>query len=171
MISLIVALSEPTYAIGKDNDLLWNIPDDMKHFKRITEGSAVIMGRRTWDSIPEKFRPLPGRKNIVLSRHLSKAGDGAITCCNLDLALDAAGPEDSTFIIGGSAVYTEALQRNLVDTMYITLVNQVVDGDAYFPRFDKSQWNELFLGQGEHKQWSYRFMHYRRKVDVVPLSS
>ena len=158
MISLIVALSEPTYAIGKSNKLLWNIPDDMEHFKRTTKRHNVIMGRNTWESIPKKFRPLPDRCNIVLSSTMQS--DEVLVLPSLDEALEHC--KGNAFIIGGASVYKEALKKDILNTMYITYINQVVEGDTHFPRFDKSQWSELFLGQGEHKNWSYRFMHYRR---------
>ncbi len=175
MLSLIAAVSEPTYAIGYQGDLPWHIPEDLKHFKRLTKNTNLIMGRNTWESLPKK--PLPHRTHFVITRnrrHYIKTENHAhvFWCKDLNHAVRMARFRSANaFIIGGADIYNQALTDDLVDTMYITWVNQVVTGDRFFPRFDKSKWDELFLGQGQHEKWSYRFMHYRRNKDVISLSS
>ena len=136
MIALVAGISRNN-CIGKDGSLPWHIPEDLKHFKRITIGNTVIMGRKTWESIPEKFRPLPDRKNIVITRqtdyqlpaHVESAPslDGAIAQSSGDL-----------FIIGGGQIYSQAM--NKADTLYITHIDQHVDGDTFFPEIDTSVW-------------------------------
>jgi dihydrofolate reductase len=136
-VSLIVAMT-PDGVIGRDNDLPWRLPDDLKRFKALTMGRAVIMGRRTWDSIG---RPLPGRTSIVLSRSATFAPQGAIVVPDLERALDAAGAVDEAFVIGGAQVYALALP--VARRLYLTLVHGDVAGDARFPKIDPQQWREI----------------------------
>lgn len=136
-VSLIVAMT-PEGVIGRDNDLPWRLPDDLKRFKALTMGRPVIMGRRTWDSIG---RPLPGRTSIVLSRRPTFAPQGAIVVPDLERALDAAGAVDEAFVIGGAQVYALALP--IAQRLYLTLVHGDVAGDARFPAIDPRQWREI----------------------------
>jgi len=141
MVSLIVALTAE-YVIGKDNKVPWKIPDDMKFFKDTTMGNPVIMGKRTWESIPEKYRPLPGRQNIVVSSSLPEA-KGADVCRSLEDAIGCAqsyGGEP--FLAGGARIYGEALARGLVDTMYLTWVDGEHEGDTVFPKVNWELWEE-----------------------------
>ena len=112
-------------------------------FKATTKGHHVIMGRKNWESIPERFRPLPGRPNIVLSGMQAYSADGAVTCASLEAALDLAREpgEEEAFIIGGAQIYRLALEAGVVDTMYLTHVEQAFEGDTWFPDFDADQWN------------------------------
>ncbi len=149
-ISVIAALS-PTRAIGKDNQLLWNIPDDLKRFKALTLGHPVIMGRKTWESIPEKFRPLPGRTNIVITRDAAYSAPGAVLAQSfpeaLSLARDTEGAEE-IFAIGGQQVYECALP--FASKLYLTLVDDDQEGDAYFPAYE----NEFTKDTGrEEREW------------------
>ncbi|HEX7651208.1 MAG TPA: dihydrofolate reductase [Candidatus Paceibacterota bacterium] len=135
-ISLIAAIGARTRAIGKDNRLLWQLPEDLKRFKRITDGHPVIMGRKTWESLPDRFRPLPGRTNIVVSRQHDFAATGATVVHSLDdaLAWAAAAPgAEEVFIIGGAQLYTDALPY--ADRLYLTSVNDDAEGDAFFPPY------------------------------------
>jgi dihydrofolate reductase len=136
-VSLIVAMT-PAGVIGRDNDLPWRLPDDLKRFKSLTMGRPVIMGRRTWDSIR---RPLPGRTSIVLSRSATFAPPGAIVVPDLERALAAAGAVDEAFVIGGAQVYALALP--IAQRLYLTLVHGEVAGDARFPPIDPQQWREI----------------------------
>jgi dihydrofolate reductase len=136
-VSLIVAMT-PEGVIGRDNDLPWRLPDDLKRFKALTMGRPVIMGRRTWDSIG---RPLPGRTSIVLSRSATFAPQGAIVVPDLERALDAAGAVDEAFVIGGAQVYALALP--IARRLYLTLVHGDVAGDARFPTIDPQHWREI----------------------------
>ena len=140
-VSLIAAVAA-NGVIGKDNDLIWTLRDDMAFFKAMTKGHHVIMGRKNWESIPERFRPLPGRPNLVLSRDAGYSAEGAESCASLEVALDrarAAGEEEA-FIIGGAQIYQLALELGVVDTMYLTHVDQAYDGDTWFPDFEVDQW-------------------------------
>lgn len=142
MRSIIVAMSERNRAIGRNNDLPWKdvmpVPNpDMRRFKQLTTGHPVIMGRRTWDSLPERFRPLPNRENIILSRRLrGKAPSGVWRVSDLKQALELAEEittNEEVFIIGGAQVYAEALP--LVDRLYLTLVDVDEEGDRFFPDY------------------------------------
>jgi len=122
--------------IGKGNDLIWEIPDDHTRFKKITMGHPVIMGRKTWESIPEKFRPLPGRTNFVITRASSYPAPGATVTTSIESALasarEAPGNEE-IFVVGGGEIYKAALP--FTDRLYITAVDKEVDGDAFFPEY------------------------------------
>jgi dihydrofolate reductase len=135
MVSLVVAYAR-NGVIGRDGDLPWHLPSDMKHFRELTTGGTVVMGRKTYTSIPERFRPLPGRRNLVLSRDPSFAAPGAEVFDGLDVALDACGRD--CFVIGGGATYAEALP--LADRVWATEVDADVAGDTYFPALDAADW-------------------------------
>lgn len=110
MLSLIAAVAR-NRVIGKNNQLLWHLPEDMKHFREVTRGKPVIMGRKTWESLPEKFRPLPGRHNIVVSRNLDYKAPGATLVSSLEDAIHLTRSDDETFVIGGETLYRQALER------------------------------------------------------------
>jgi dihydrofolate reductase len=139
--SIIVAISENN-GIGKDNDLLWHLPADMKFFRKTTMGHCIITGRKNYESIPEKYRPLAKRTNIVVTRNINYQAEGAIVKNSLESALeyaDSAG-EEEVFIIGGGQIYKEAIEKNLVDKMYITHVANNYEADTFFPEIDFSEW-------------------------------
>jgi dihydrofolate reductase len=144
METIIIAAVASNRVIGKDNDLVWHLPADMKFFKETTRGYPVITGRKNYDSIPEKFRPLPGRLNIVLSRDPEYIAPGAVVTSDLDLAIELAEAEgaDKAFIIGGAQIYALALQEDIVDTMLLTKIEGEFEGDAWFPEFDSDLWEE-----------------------------
>lgn len=127
--------------IGRDNRLLWSLPEDMKHFRAATMGCPVIMGRRTWDSLPERFRPLPGRRNLVLSRQAGFAAPGAEVVPTLADALQAVQDAPRAFVIGGEQIYRQALPH--ADELLLTEINLEVDGDAHFPEVDPAQFEEV----------------------------
>ena len=144
-ISIIAAVAENN-VIGKDNDLIWRLPDDMKFFKETTKGHVVIMGRKNWESIPEKFRPLPNRTNIVLTRNEDYVAEGAIVLNSLPEAIFHAAKElnaEHAFIIGGGEIYDMALTLDLVDNMYITEIHRAFEGDVYFPFYNLAYWEEV----------------------------
>jgi len=116
--------------IGADGGIPWHVPEDSAHFKAVTLGSPVVMGRRTWDSLPERFRPLPGRRNIVVSRRESWFADGAEHAASLDEALFLAG-DGAVWVIGGGQLYREAIA--LADVLEITELDLTVAGDAFAP--------------------------------------
>ncbi len=142
-VSLIVAVSE-NGVIGKDNDLIWHLPKDMKFFKDTTMGHHVIMGRKNFESIPHKFRPLPNRTNIVITRQSDYKAEGSIVVNSVEAALEIAkeNGDKEPFIIGGGQIYKLALEANLVDKIYLTKVHHTYDGDTFFPKL-RNDWKEV----------------------------
>lgn len=137
-ISIIVALAQ-NMAIGKDNDLLWHISDDLKRFKSLTSGHTVIMGRNTWNSLPR--RPLPKRRNIVLTHDAGFADQGAEVAHSIDQVLDMICNEEEAFVIGGAAIYSQLLQ--FAHRLYVTWVWQDFDADVFFPDIDFSLFDKV----------------------------
>lgn len=137
MVTVIAAMTNER-VIGKDNSLPWRIPEDMQNFKKLTSGKTVIMGRKTFESIPEKFRPLPNRHNVVISSNMPSQ-EGVDICASIPEALEKAksyGKE--VFIIGGASLYEQTLP--LADRMHLSLVKNNYEGDSYFPKFNKDEW-------------------------------
>ncbi len=143
VLSLIVAVSD-NGVIGREGGLPWRLPEDLKWFKARTMGKPIIMGRKTWESFPK--RPLPGRTNIIVTRQASYVAPDAVVAPSLDAALDLARREnpDEIMIIGGAQLYAQAL--GLVTRIYLTQVAVTVEGDAFFPAFDRSTWRERVEG-------------------------
>ena len=125
--------------IGKDNTLPWRLPEDMAHFKQITMGCPVIMGRKTWDSLPPKFRPLPGRRNIVITRQAGWSAPGAESTRSLEEALALCAGEAQAWVTGGSEIYSLALP--FADTAEVTEIDADFEGDAYAPALGPA-WRE-----------------------------
>ena len=125
--------------IGKDNTLPWHLPEDMAHFKRMTAGCPVIMGRKTWDSLPPKFRPLPGRTNIVVTRQAGWSATGAQVARSLPEAIALAGEAAEAWVIGGAQIYAEALPH--AQRVVVTEIERDYDGDAHAPALDAT-WRE-----------------------------
>lgn len=140
-VSLIVAMSE-NRAIGRGNGLPWHLPDDLKHFKRLTTGHAVIMGRKTYDSMG---RPLPDRRNIVVTRRADFQAEGVQVAHDINQAIALAG-EGEVFIIGGAEIYRAAMPY--VARMYITLVHAEIEGDTFFPEYSPDDWQ--LVEQSDH---------------------
>ena len=143
-LAMIVAMANKR-VIGKDGGLPWHIPEDLKHFKKTTLGHAVIMGRKTYESIG---RPLPKRANIVVSRNKEALFDGCQTAHNLDQAIALAREDDDCpFVIGGASLFEEALPKTTV--LYFTQINRNVEGDTFFPEFDETEFDEIERRDGE----------------------
>jgi len=142
-VSLIVAVSQ-NGMIGKDNDLIWHLPKDMKFFKDTTLGHHVIMGRKNFESIPHKFRPLPNRTNIVITRQSDYKAEDSIVVNSVEESLKVAksNGENEAFIIGGGQIYKLALEANLIDRIYLTRIHHSFDGDTFFPELN-SDWEEI----------------------------
>ncbi len=142
LISLIAALSK-NHVIGKNNDLPWHLPDDMKYFMKTTSGHHVIMGRKNYQSIPEKFRPLPNRTNIVVTRQQNLTLPGCTVVHSIEEGIEVARKNNETeaFIIGGAEIYRAGLAY--ADQLYLTEIDALLEGDTYFPEFNKSEWKEL----------------------------
>ncbi len=125
--------------IGKDNALPWHLPEDMAHFKRLTMGCPVIMGRKTWDSLPPRFRPLPGRRNVVLTRDPLWHATGADRAGSIDEALALCGEAPEVWVIGGAEVYRQALPR--AQRVVVTEIARDFEGDAFMPALG-TEWTE-----------------------------
>jgi dihydrofolate reductase len=140
VLALIAAVAR-NRAIGRDNALLWQLPEDMRHFRETTRGRTVIMGRKTWESLPAAFRPLPGRRNVVVSRNPAYAAPGATVVHSLEAALRLTDPAEETFLIGGAELYRQALP--LAARLYLTEVDDAPPADAFFPALTPGDWHEL----------------------------
>jgi dihydrofolate reductase len=142
IISLIAAISQ-NHVIGRNNDLPWHLPDDMQYFMQTTKGHHVIMGRKNYQSIPQKFKPLPNRVNIVITRQPGFEAAGCVVVHSLPDALRIAilGGEEEVFLIGGSEVYREGIL--LANRLYLTEIKATVEGDVYFPEFNRAEWREI----------------------------
>jgi dihydrofolate reductase len=135
IVSSIVAIAENN-AIGKNNQLLWHLPADLKHFKQVTSGRSIIMGRKTYDSVG---KPLPNRRNIVVTRQDIKI-EGCEVVKSVDEGLALCAREDEVFIGGGAEIYKLAMDKT--DRIYLTIVHQVFDADTFFPEIDYNMWKE-----------------------------
>lgn len=142
-VSLIAALAE-NRVIGLNNALPWRLPNDLKRFRRLTTGHAVIMGRKNYESIG---KPLPGRVNIVVTRNHDYRADGCLIAHSLDEALSLAGEDPEIFVIGGAQIYREALPR--AERLYLTQVHAAVTGDTFFPEIGHRDWEETMRERHE----------------------
>lgn len=161
-ISIIAAVAD-NFAIGKANDLPWYLPADLKHFRQLTTGHAVVMGKRTFESLPKG--PLPNRKNIVLTSVMSEGvNEGYFEADSLEDAVYLCEHEEKVFIIGGATVYKQSI--NKVKTMYITWIHKSFTADTYFPEVNFEEWNEVSREDhdaDEQNQFPYSFSVYKRK--------
>ncbi len=160
VVSIIVAIAQ-NYAIGKDNQLLWHLSEDLKRFKRITSGHPVIMGKKTYESLPK--RPLPKRTNIVITDDRKDNFEGCTTVFSLDEAIEACRGEEECFIIGGGSIYRQFLPR--ADKLYITKVHEDFEADTFFPEITKEEWQlmeESPLQTDENNSLKYSFLTYKR---------
>jgi dihydrofolate reductase len=158
MISLIAAMAR-NRVIGRDNAMPWHLPADLAHFKRVTLGKTIIMGRHTFESIG---RALPGRKNIIISRQEGYRAEDCIVVNSVDAALDAA-DSDEVMIIGGGQLYADMLHR--ADRLYLTLIDAELDGDTYFPDYEVYDWREIereTYGPDEKNTYAYAFVTLER---------
>jgi dihydrofolate reductase len=162
MLSLIAAVAR-NRVIGRNNELLWQLPGDMRHFRETTRGRPVLMGRKTWESLPEKFRPLPGRRNVVVSRNPHYAAPGAELAGSLAEAIEKAGGGGSgeIFVIGGADLYAQALP--LAERLYLTEIAAEFSGDAFFPEISPDKWQEISrTPEVEENGLSHAFVVYQR---------
>lgn len=160
MITLIAAAAENN-ALGKDNDLLWHLPEDFKRFKQITSGHYIIMGRKTFESFP---KPLPNRTHIIITRQEEYLAEGCLVVHSLEEALKIAPQNEEVFIIGGAQIYQQALP--FADKIDLTRVHIELDADAFFPEFNTSEWNLVFSEKqfkDEKHQFDFTFETYIKK--------
>jgi dihydrofolate reductase len=159
-IAIVVAMAR-NRTIGINNTLPWRCPDDLRHFRALTMGHHLIMGRKTFRSIG---RPLPGRTTVVVSRDSSLVLDGCVIANSISDALAKCVPDEKVFVVGGAEIYGQTL--NIANVMYLTEIQKDVDGDATFPQFDREAWQEV---SREHRQQSepepldFHFVEYRRR--------
>ena len=161
-VKLIVAKANNN-AIGKGNDLIWHLPEDLKFFKRTTLGHTLIMGRKTFESIG---KPLPGRTTIIVTRDKSYRVENCKIAYSLEEALQLVENDDSPFIAGGASIYEQALEKNIIEEMIVTDVDESFEGDAFFPEFDKELWTEKSRenhSKDDKNKYNYSFITYCKK--------
>jgi len=165
IISLIAAVSK-NLVIGKNNDLPWHLPDDMKYFMQTTKEHYVIMGRKNYESIPEKFRPLPNRTNIVVTRKQDFQAPHCIVVHSIEagLALAKQANQQETFIIGGAEIYKLGLP--IANRLYLTEIDALIEGDTYFPQINMQDWKEVSRKHHEvdaRHAYAFDFVIYEKK--------
>ncbi|MBM3452505.1 MAG: dihydrofolate reductase [Bacteroidetes bacterium] len=159
-VALIVAI-DSARGIGKNNDLMWHLPNDMKFFKETTQNHIVIMGRKNYDSIPEKYRPLTNRLNVVLTRNTDFQAPGCKVFSSLESCFEYFKNEieRKVFIIGGGEIYKMALASNRIEEMFITFIDKEYGADTFFPDFDETQWeSEVILIQNRDDKHEASFI-------------
>lgn len=157
----IIACVGKNLELGKNNDLIWHLPNDLKYFKKVTSGKTVIMGRRTFESLPGV---LPKRRNIVLQLPNESKIDGVEIFNDIPSILDAVKNEDEAFIIGGASIYRQFLEY--AHKLYLTEVNEKCrDAEVYFPKFDKRRYRKEIVGQDSDNGIEYNFVIYERRCD------
>ena len=162
MITIIAAIAKNN-ALGKDNDLIWHLPADLKRFKQRTTGHTIVMGRKTFESIG---KPLPNRTSIIITRNNNYYKDGCLIANSLHEAIKLAEKDKEIFIIGGAQIYKQALENDLVDTLDITLVHHNFEADVYFPKIDDSIWQEKSREDfkvDEKNKYNYSFISYQKR--------
>lgn len=165
MIRTIIVARADNGVIGKDNGLVWKMPNDLKFFKEKTSGHYVIMGRKSFESMG---KPLPNRLNIIITRNKEYAVEGAMVVHSLQEALDFGSQQKQkeVFILGGGEIYKQAFEKELVDKMYLTEIKDTFEGDTYFPEFKQENWEELEREeyQADHlNPHDYAFVTLQRK--------
>lgn len=165
---VIIAAVAKNNVIGKNNDLVWRLPDDMKFFQAQTAGHAVLMGRKNFESIPEKFRPLPHRKNIIITRNQDYvAPSGCEVFQSVEEGLEFCKNQqfEKCYVIGGGQIYKYTLHMGLVDEMLITHVDALPEGDTFFPEIDGKKWTKTLLEEhpkDEKHPFSFSFWKYKK---------
>lgn len=162
VVTLIAAVAR-NGVIGRDGDLVWSSAEDMAHFKAVTAGKPVIMGRKTWESLPVRFRPLPGRPNLVISRQDGYIAQGAEVFGSVETALAAAG-EDAC-VIGGAEIYRQAMR--FATRLEITHIDMDIDGDAYFPTIDPGTWRIFSTRVGDGAIFATYIRQFTSHPDVI----
>jgi dihydrofolate reductase len=161
MITVIAAIAKNN-AIGKDNDLIWYLPADLKRFKKVTTGHYILMGRNTFESIG---KPLPNRTTIIITRNKNYSKEGCLIAGSIEEAIELAKEEAQLFIIGGAQIYKEIMAKDLVDQLDITLVHSEFDADVYFPKIDTNVWKEAVredFKADEKNDYDYSFISYQK---------
>ena len=161
MITIIAAIAKNN-ALGKDNDLIWHLPADLKRFKKVTTGHHILMGRTTFESIG---KPLPNRTTVIITRNNTYFKDGCLIANSIEEAIELAKEDENAFLIGGAQIYQQALKSDLVDRLDITLVHKEFEADVFFPEIDKNVWKEVSredFKADEKNKYDYSFVSYRK---------
>jgi dihydrofolate reductase len=159
---VLVAAVAANGVIGRDGRVPWHLPDDMRHFRELTTGAPVVMGRKTWESLPDRFRPLPDRRNIVVTRDAGWQAEGAERASSVLDALSLAGNVPAVFVVGGAGVYAEALR--LADALVLTELADEVEGDTRFPAWDRAAYIETERDERVSEEGArFAFVTYRRR--------
>ncbi len=162
MITIIAAIGKNN-ALGKNNDLIWHLPADLKRFKKITTGHTILMGRNTFESIG---KPLPNRTTIIITRNDNYFVEDCFIANSIEKAIEMAQKDNRIFIIGGAQIYQQAMEQNLVDRLDITLVHQEFEADVYFPKIDLKIWKEVARENhkaDEKNKYDYSFISYEKR--------
>ncbi|MEN8776797.1 MAG: dihydrofolate reductase [Polaribacter sp.] len=161
MITIIAAIAKNN-ALGKNNDLIWHLPADLKRFKKVTTGHHILMGRNTFESIG---RPLPNRTTIIITKNENYVQEGCLIANSVEQAIKMAHEDDQIFIIGGAQVYEYAMKHDFADALDITLVHHEFDADVFFPEIDSSIWKRVeredFIADEKNK-FDYSFIRYKK---------
>ncbi len=160
MITIIAAIANNN-ALGKDNDLIWHLPADLKRFKKVTSGHFILMGRNTFESIG---KPLPNRTSVIITRNNDYFKDGCLVANSIEEAVELSKEED-VFIIGGAQIYKQAIEKGLVDQLDITIVHHDFEADVFFPEIDLNIWKEVSREDckaDEKNKYDYSFVSYKR---------
>lgn len=161
MIAIVVAVAENN-VIGKDNQLIWHLPADLRFFKNLTMGHPILMGRKTYESIG---KPLPGRTTVIITRQQDFEAPGCIVVNSIDDAIEEAQTiNQDVYVIGGAEIYRQALPKT--DTIYLTRMHHTFDGDTYFPELNEADWevtSEERYEPDEKNKYSYSFITLQRK--------
>ena len=161
MITVIAAIATNN-ALGKDNDLIWHLPADLKRFKKVTTGHYILMGRNTYESIG---KPLPNRTTIIITRNKNYFKEGCLIANSLEQAIEMSKEEAQVFIIGGAQIYKETIAKDLAQQLDITMVHKDFEADVYFPEIDFKIWKEVArenFKADEKNKLDYSFISYRK---------
>jgi dihydrofolate reductase len=161
MVTIIAAIANNN-ALGKDNDLIWHLPADLKRFKKVTTGHHILMGRNTYESIG---KPLPNRTTVIITRNSDYKAAGCIVVDSIERAIEVASADEHVFIIGGAQIYKQTMESNLVDQLDITQVHSEFDADVFFPEIDTAIWRETSredFEPDEKNKYNYSFISYKK---------
>lgn len=160
MLTIIAAAAENN-ALGKNNDLVWHLPDDFRRFKKLTSGHHIIMGRKTFESLPQ---PLPDRTHVVVTHQKDYNPEDTVIAHSLDRAIEISKGDNQPFIIGGGEIYKQSIDR--ADRIELTRVHETFEADTFFPEIDESQWelvSEEFHDKDEKHEYAFSYLTYDRK--------
>lgn len=164
MITIIAAIAKNN-ALGKNNDLIWHLPADLKRFKRVTTGHHIIMGRNTFESIG---KALPNRTTIIITRNEEYVKEGCLIANSVEEALEMAQDDEQIFIIGGAQIYKYTIEHNFADILDITLVHHEFEADAFFPEIDTNIWERVeredFIADEKNK-FDYSFIRFKKRIN------